>query len=144
MNPAPKHPLFCVKWPWNNNPHLNNKTPPCTLDTPWLFKSFTNLGAAAFKLISSAANVPQVSRRSEQMQGEAEQRAFAAALATARDATLLEFYSPKCRLCNSLLPFVTEIENRNSGWLNIVMADAENDMWLPEVIFFLFSFFFLY
>ncbi|XP_047972638.1 thiol:disulfide interchange protein TxlA homolog isoform X1 [Salvia hispanica] len=139
MNPAPKHPLFCVKWPWNSNLNLNNNNPPCTLDTPWVFKSVRNLGAAAFKLINSTANTHlrfnnQETSRSEQVQGEAEQRAFAAALATTRDATLLEFYSPKCRLCNSLLPFVTEIENRNSDWLNIVMADAENDMWLPELL----------
>lgn len=136
MNSAPKHPIFCVKWPWDNNPNPNNKTLPCTLDTPWLFKSFKNLSTAAFNLINSAANGPQDSKKREQQaQGEAEQRAFAAALATAKDATLLEFYSPKCRLCNSLLPFVMEIDNRNSDWLNIVMADAENDIWLPEVLF---------
>ncbi|XP_041996801.1 thiol:disulfide interchange protein TxlA homolog isoform X1 [Salvia splendens] len=139
MNPAPKHPLFCVKWPWNSNLNLNNNNPHCTLDTPWVFKSVRNLGAAAFKLINSTAKTHlgfnnQETSRSGQVQGEAEQRAFAAALVTARDATLLEFYSPKCRLCNSLLPFVTEIENRNSDWLNIVMADAENDMWLPELL----------
>ncbi|MCI14387.1 thiol:disulfide interchange protein txlA-like protein, partial [Trifolium medium] len=64
-----------------------------------------------------------------------EQRAFAAALASNKEATLLEFYSPKCRLCNSLLTFVLEMEKRNSHWLNVVMADAENQMWLPEVQF---------
>ncbi|MCI38058.1 thiol:disulfide interchange protein txlA-like protein, partial [Trifolium medium] len=63
---------------------------------------------------------------------EAEQRAFAAALASNKEATLLEFYSPKCRLCNSLLNFVLEMEKRNARWLNVVMADAENQMWLPE------------
>lgn len=139
MNPAPKHNIFCVKWPWNNHPNPNSNFNPCTFDTPWLFKSVKNLGAAAFKLVNSAANTPlrfnnQESKRSDLVQGEAEQRAFAAVLATAKDATLLEFYSPKCRLCNSLLPFVMEIDHRNSDWLNIVMADAENDIWLPELL----------
>ena len=70
-------------------------------------------------------------------QGEAEQRAFASALASGKEATVIEFYSPKCRLCNSLLQFVSEVEARNSGWLNIVMADAENQTWLPEVSYLL-------
>ncbi|KAK3039381.1 hypothetical protein RJ639_027630 [Escallonia herrerae] len=64
---------------------------------------------------------------------EAEQRALASALASGKEATVVEFYSPKCRLCNSLLGFVLEVENRHAGWLNIVMADAENEKWLPEV-----------
>ncbi|XP_068313725.1 uncharacterized protein [Pyrus communis] len=64
--------------------------------------------------------------------GEAEHRAFASALASAKEATVVEFYSPKCRLCNSLLDSVVEGESRNSEWLNIVMADAENAKWLPE------------
>lgn len=67
-------------------------------------------------------------------QAEAEQRAFAAALASGKEATLLEFYSPKCRLCNSLLGFVLEMETRNTQWLNVVMADAENQKWLPELL----------
>ncbi|KAG6674778.1 hypothetical protein I3842_15G062000 [Carya illinoinensis] len=67
-------------------------------------------------------------------QGEAEQRAFAAALATGKEATVMEFYSPKCRLCNSLVNFVSEVEGRNSDWLNVVMADAENEKWLPELL----------
>ncbi|KAL3628270.1 hypothetical protein CASFOL_027316 [Castilleja foliolosa] len=67
-----------------------------------------------------------------QEQGEAEQRTLAAALVGGKDATVVEFYSPKCRLCNSLLGFVMEMENRNSNWLNIFMADAENNKWLPE------------
>ncbi|KAH6814239.1 Thioredoxin superfamily protein [Perilla frutescens var. frutescens] len=128
MNSGPKHPLFCVKWPWNDNPNPNPNFNPCTLDTPWLFKSMKNLGVGAFKLVNSAAKAHRESKRGDLVQGEAEQRAFAAALATAKDATLLEFYSPKCRLCNSLIPFVMEIDKRNSDWLNIVMADAENDI----------------
>lgn len=66
-------------------------------------------------------------------QGELEQRAFACALASDKEATVLEFYSPKCRLCSSLVGFVDEVEKRNKEWLNVVMADAENDKWLPEV-----------
>lgn len=67
-------------------------------------------------------------------QAEAEQRAFAAALACGKEATVVEFYSPNCSLCNSLLPFVEEVEKRNSDWLNIVMADAQNQQWLPELL----------
>ncbi|XVE94830.1 hypothetical protein REPUB_Repub02eG0043500 [Reevesia pubescens] len=67
-------------------------------------------------------------------QGEAEHRAFESALASGKEATVFEFYSPKCSLCNSLLKFVMEVENRNSDWLNIVLADAENEKWLPEVL----------
>ncbi|KAH9758397.1 Thioredoxin domain-containing protein [Citrus sinensis] len=71
---------------------------------------------------------------SPEEQGEAEQRAFASALASRKEATVIEFYSPKCSLCNSLIAFVTEVESRNSNWLNIVMADAENEKWLPELL----------
>ncbi|XP_010693479.2 uncharacterized protein LOC104906433 [Beta vulgaris subsp. vulgaris] len=71
---------------------------------------------------------------SPEEQAEAEQRALAMALASGKEATVLEFYSPNCSLCNSLLGFVTEVENRNSNWLNIVMADAENEKWLPELL----------
>lgn len=67
-------------------------------------------------------------------QGEAELRELAVALASGKEATMIEFYSPKCRLCNSLEKFVLEMENRNSEWLNMVMADAENDKWLPELL----------
>lgn len=67
-------------------------------------------------------------------QGEAELRELAVALASGKEATMIEFYSPKCRLCNSLEKFVLEMENRNSEWLNIVMANAENDKWLPELL----------
>ncbi|GMH04060.1 hypothetical protein Nepgr_005899 [Nepenthes gracilis] len=67
-------------------------------------------------------------------QAEAEQRALAMALASGKEATVIEFYSPNCSLCNSLLSFVMEVENRNSDWLNIVMADAGNDKWLPELL----------
>lgn len=70
---------------------------------------------------------------SPEEQGEAEHRAFASSLASGKEATVFEFYSPKCGLCNSLLNFVAEVEHRNSDWLNIVMADAENEKWLPEV-----------
>lgn len=71
---------------------------------------------------------------SPQEQGQAEQRALALALALKKPATVLEFYSPKCTLCRSLLPTVLEVESRNASWLNIVMADVENKLWLPEVL----------
>ncbi|XP_019266544.1 PREDICTED: uncharacterized protein LOC109243979 [Nicotiana attenuata] len=72
-------------------------------------------------------------------QAEAEQSALASALASGKEGTVIEFYSPKCRLCNSLVNFVNEVENRNTDWLNIVMVDAENDQWLPELIAFILS-----
>lgn len=70
---------------------------------------------------------------SKEEQGEAEQRAFAAALASGKESTVLEFYSPRCRLCSSLLDLVLEVERRNTDWVSFALADAENDKWLPEV-----------
>ncbi|KMZ72834.1 hypothetical protein ZOSMA_15G01740 [Zostera marina] len=67
-------------------------------------------------------------------QGEAEQRALASALASGKDATVLEFYSPKCRLCISLVNLVRNLEKKNSDWVNFVLADSENPTWLPELI----------
>jgi thiol-disulfide isomerase/thioredoxin len=66
-------------------------------------------------------------------QGAAEQRALAMALAARKPATILEFYSPNCTLCRSLLPTVLHVESENSCWLNVVLADVENKLWLPEV-----------
>ena len=42
-------------------------------------------------------------------QAEVEQTAFASALAAGKEATVIEFCSPKCRLCNSLVDFVLEV-----------------------------------
>ncbi|KAL2520975.1 Thioredoxin superfamily protein [Forsythia ovata] len=147
MGSTPKHPLFCLKWPWDihNQPKSPNT---CSSEYPWLFNSFKNLGIITLNFINN--KIPQKSQQnpfqlsgginnkmkilSPEEQGEAEQRALAAALASGKEATVIEFYSPKCRLCNSLLNFVMEVENRNSDWLNIVLADAENDKWLPELL----------
>ncbi|OVA10808.1 hypothetical protein BVC80_8611g12 [Macleaya cordata] len=41
------------------------------------------------------------------------------------ESSVMEFYSPKCRLCNSLLDLVMEIKSKNSDWLNIVIADSD-------------------
>ena len=158
MGPFPKQPLFCLKWPWDT--HQNPKNPNlCTFEGPWIFKSLQNLGSVAFNLVTSVSksSYPWIgnfkpfqfdagtnqsqSVKSRKMnltpeeQAEAEQRAFASALATGKEATVVEFYSPKCRLCNSLVDFVSEVEGRNLDWLNIVMADAENEKWLPEVLY---------
>ncbi|CAL5383670.1 unnamed protein product [Camellia sinensis] len=158
MDSFPKHPLFCLKWPWDA--HQNPKNPnTCNLETPWLFKSLQTLGSVAFSFVNSMSmsksphpwmknpfelhGKPRISSKNSlktikvltpEEQGEAEQRALASALASGKEATILEFYSPKCRLCNSLLNFVLEVENRNSDWLNIAMADAENEKWLPELL----------
>ncbi|OWM62605.1 hypothetical protein CDL15_Pgr000010 [Punica granatum] len=119
----------------------------CDFDTPWMFKSLQSMGSLAFNFFNNSVSKSRLlaacsgdaaprsksKRLSPGEQGEAEQRAFASALASQKEATVLEFYSPKCKLCNSLLNFVLEMEGRNKEWLNIVMADAENEMWLPEV-----------
>ena len=156
MGSPPKQPLFCLKWPWDV--HQNSKNPHgCSFETPWLFKSLQNLGSVASNFYSSVSRSSYpwmttfkpfqldggVSRKTiskmgkkistPEEQGEAEQRALASALASGKVATVIEFYSPKCRLCSSLLGFVLEVEKKNSDWLTIVMADAENDKWLPEV-----------
>ncbi|KAH7567366.1 hypothetical protein ACOSP7_010782 [Xanthoceras sorbifolium] len=153
MNSTRKQPLFCLKWPWNVNQNPKNPNL-CNFEGPWLFKSLQNLGSIAFGSVNSfnswvnSFNPSQLSTRavqnsnlklkrnflSQEEQGEAEQRAFAAALTSTKEATVIEFYSPKCTLCNSLFSIVTEVEGRNSDWLNIVMADAENEKWLPELL----------
>ncbi|XP_028783160.1 thioredoxin-like protein HCF164, chloroplastic [Neltuma alba] len=150
MGLMPKQPVFCLKLPWDVN-QSNKTSDACNFDGPWLFKSIQNLGSIAFKFANSLAkspSSPMISLNPLQLdektkgrqkmtpieQGEAEQRAFASALASGKEATVIEFYSPKCRLCNSLLKFVSEVETRNSDWLNIVMADAENEKWLPELL----------
>ncbi|XP_047160743.1 uncharacterized protein LOC124830918 isoform X2 [Vigna umbellata] len=126
-NPKPKQ-MFYLKWPWNEtNP--NSSPGPCKFEGPWPLKSLQNLGLIPFNFASSVSGWK---KKTTLTQSEAEQRAFASALASAKEATLVEFYSAKCRLCNSLFKFVSEVETRNSHWLNIVMADAENPNWLPE------------
>ncbi|KAK7356613.1 hypothetical protein VNO80_15888 [Phaseolus coccineus] len=129
-NPKPKQTTFCLKWPWNEA-SPNSGPSPCKFEGPWPLKSLQNLGLIAFNFANSVSSWKKKMTLAE---SEAEQRAFASALASGKGATLVEFYSPKCRLCNSLLKFVSEVETRNSHWLNIVMADAENPNWLPELL----------
>ncbi|CAM8938464.1 unnamed protein product [Rhodiola kirilowii] len=157
MGTAPKHPLFCFKWQWDV-PQNSRNSNACTLEMPWMIKSLQTIGSITAGLVDSAAKsaLPLVQsfgpfqfnaglgkdqegqsrtkRLTHEEQGEAEQRAFALALASGKEATVLEFYSPKCALCNSLLNFTLEVEHRNMEWLNIVMADAENEKWLPEML----------
>jgi hypothetical protein len=81
------------------------------------------------------------SRLTAVAKGEEEKRALAAALKSGKEATVLEFYSPKCRLCNSLHSLVLDLERRNEDLASFVLADAESEQWLPEVCFlFLISF----
>ncbi|CAL9044276.1 unnamed protein product [Musa banksii] len=145
-------PLLCWKWKWPWDPQTHSPDPnPCgNLDAPWLFKSLQTLASLAQNLIllhppaadsSSLGASASPTRRedpagslSREEQGEAEHRALALALASGKEATVLEFYSPKCRLCNSLLDLVLRLEARNSDWVSFVLADAENEMWLPELL----------
>lgn len=141
-----KNPIFCLKWPWDANPNPKNPNPnTCTLETPWIFKSLQTVGSIALDFVKSSPLVKHQfdqknglktmkKRLSLEEQGEAEQIALACALRSGKEATMVEFYSPKCRLCNSLVNFVAEVEKKNSDWLNIVMVDAENDKWLPELL----------
>ncbi|KAK9066719.1 hypothetical protein SSX86_014042 [Deinandra increscens subsp. villosa] len=147
-----KQPLFCLKWPWDVHSNDNPSKPlnSCSSGPPWIFKSFQTIGSLALTLVDSVSKPHTTtplqfssgiskSRKitkglSGEAQGELEQRAFACALANEKDATVIEFYSPKCSLCNSMVDFVGHVENKNSDWLNIVMADAENDKWLPELL----------
>eukprot|EP00270_Netrium_digitus_P007681 TRINITY_DN2253_c0_g1_i1.p1 TRINITY_DN2253_c0_g1~~TRINITY_DN2253_c0_g1_i1.p1 ORF type:complete len:334 (-),score=45.83 TRINITY_DN2253_c0_g1_i1:146-1147(-) len=66
-------------------------------------------------------------------QAEAQERAFAMALASGKRATVLHFYSRKCRLCHSLRRMLAEIAATESEWLSVTRADVENKWWLPEV-----------
>ncbi|KAG9137084.1 hypothetical protein Leryth_011916 [Lithospermum erythrorhizon] len=144
MSKSAKNFQFCIKFPWDanqettQNPKSSKSQSPCEFDTPWLFKSAKTIGSLAinaFNAINNQENVVKKTKKlSSEEQAEVEQRAFALALVSGKDATVLEFYSPKCSLCNSLAPFVNEVENRNSDWVNIVMADAENEQWLPELL----------
>ncbi|KAJ3675577.1 hypothetical protein LUZ60_004619 [Juncus effusus] len=137
---ASKPSLICWKWPFSPNPEPNSTS----CDDSWLFTSLKTLGSlaqglliadppAASASISGRAAASRPSRISAD-RGEAEQWAFAAALSSGKEATLLEFYSPKCSLCNSLLDLVSELEKRNSDQVNFVLADAENEKWLPELL----------
>ncbi|VFQ62364.1 unnamed protein product [Cuscuta campestris] len=140
-NSSSKRPVFCLKWPWETAiPNQNNPRSPCTLETPWLFRSFQNLTSLAVNFINTSPrsrNSPlggtMGKKSSPEEQSAAEQGAFAAALASDKAATVLEFYSRKCQLCNSLSKFVAEVQKRNADWLNIAFADAEDDRWLPEL-----------
>lgn len=153
MGAAGKPPPFvCFKWPWspNPNPSLSLIPSPCgDLELPWLFKSIRTLAQGlliAGDLPSSPASSSAGGgswgrqRRStgaavvEADRGDAEQRALAAALATGRPATVLEFYSPRCRLCASLQDLVRELEDGAGGSASFVLADAEDDRWLPELL----------
>lgn len=156
MGAAAKPPPFvCFKWPWGPDPKATSPSPspsPCgDLEMPWLLKSIRTVAQG----LLIAGDLPSPSpdgggggggartrgrrRRlgpglaAEADRGEAEQRALAAALASGRDATVLEFYSPRCRLCTSLQGLVRELEDGAGGRAGFVLADAEDDRWLPEV-----------
>ena len=153
MGAAAKPPPFiCFKWPWGPNPGPSpdpGPSPCGDLELPWLFKSIRTL-AQGLVIAGDLPPPPAPAaggggrRRGwgrpgaaqvEADRGDAEQRALAAALARGRPATVLEFYSPRCRLCASLQGLVRELEEeqRAGGAAAFVLADAEDDRWLPEV-----------
>ncbi|CAI5508598.1 unnamed protein product [Closterium sp. Naga37s-1] len=82
-------------------------------------------GAGAGKQSSSLASLAQFP--------DSEERQLAAALASGKRATLIQFYARRCRLCRSLSQLTAELARRNADWLNVVPADVENSRWLPEV-----------
>uniref|UniRef100_A0A0D9XTS3 Uncharacterized protein n=1 Tax=Leersia perrieri TaxID=77586 RepID=A0A0D9XTS3_9ORYZ len=139
-------PFVCFKWPWGADPKSPNPNPsPCgELELPWLFRSIRTVAQGlliAGDLPSSPSSDGGARRRGRRGvsavadRGEVEQRALAAALATSgREATVLEFYSPRCRLCASLQGLVREIEEGAGGRAGFVLADAEDDRWLPELL----------
>ncbi|XP_062198067.1 uncharacterized protein LOC133900831 [Phragmites australis] len=140
-------PFVCFKWPWSSNPNPSPSPSPCgDLELPWLFKSVRTLaqGLLIAGDLPSPASVRGGGGRGRQRntgaaaveadRGDAEQRALAAALASGRPATVLEFYSPRCRLCASLQGIVQEIEEGSGGSASFVLADAEDDRWLPELL----------
>ncbi|KAJ4755840.1 Thiol:disulfide interchange protein txlA [Rhynchospora pubera] len=147
MAPTSKpSPFICWRWPFSPNPNPNPTSTSCgdPRDLPWLFKSLKTLGSLAQGFLiadppsaSASASIgvaPPPPHLTAASQGEAEQRALAAALKSGKEATVLEFYSPKCRLCNSLLGLVLDLERRNEDWVSFVLADAENEQWLPELL----------
>ncbi|KAJ1255197.1 hypothetical protein BS78_05G187600 [Paspalum vaginatum] len=150
MGAAAKPPPFiCFKWPWNPNPQSSPSSSPSPcgdLELPWLFKSVRTLSRSLL-IAGDLPPSPPASAgprrrgwgRPAAVQGEAdrgdtEQRALAAALASGRPATVLEFYSTRCRLCASLQGLVRELEDSAGGSAGFVLADAEDDRWLPELL----------
>eukprot|EP00250_Pteridium_aquilinum_P006513 c16415_g1_i1 orf=169-822(-) len=157
MKPLLKHskepPWLCMKWPSSSTEEAGSSGG-CRLEAPLPVRALKNLGLLLFThmqqgfsrlqnvsmtqpfIVDGRKSAEKMRNQplSPQEQGQAEQRALALALSSRKPATVLEFYSPKCTLCRSLLPSVLEVESRNAAWLNIVMADVENKLWLPEVL----------
>lgn len=127
---------ICVKWAWEKKEEGKG----CRLEIPWLFQGFGNVGRIIKGFIthdrphSYATSNNKIKKLQRSAPDDAEERALALALTTKKEATLIQFYSPKCRLCASLAKVVMEVEARNAEWLNIVMVDVENRAWLPEVL----------
>lgn len=127
---------ICVKWAWEKKEEGKG----CRLEIPWLFQGFGNVGRIINGFMthhrphSYATSNNKIRKLQPSAPDDAEERALASALATKKEATLIQFYSPKCRLCASLANVVMEVEAKNAEWLNIVMVDVENRAWLPEVL----------
>ncbi|KAL5204998.1 hypothetical protein ABZP36_009869 [Zizania latifolia] len=142
MGAAAKPPPFvCFKWPWGPVPKTNASPSPCgDVKLPWIFESIRTVAQG----LLIAGDLPSPSsdsegggvrrRRRPGISAVAEQRALAAALASGRASTVLEFYSPRCHLCASLQGLVRELEDDADGRASFVLADAEDDQWLPELL----------
>ncbi|GBG66475.1 hypothetical protein CBR_g61518 [Chara braunii] len=103
----------------------------CKRDTVW-GSSPESLGAVGDASRSKhKAEGPLFSSSADD--GEVEQKAFANALMSGRHATVLVFYSAKCRICRSLSAPVAEVRKENDKWLSVVSANVDNKSWLPEV-----------
>ncbi|KAG2558512.1 uncharacterized protein LOC120686296 [Panicum virgatum] len=135
MGAAAKPPQFiCFKWPWGPNPGPSpdpGPSPCGDLELPWLFKSIRTLAQG----LVIAGDLPPPPAPAAG--GGRRRRGWGrpgSALARGRPATVLEFYSPRCRLCASLQGLVRELEEQAGGAAGFVLADAEDDRWLPELL----------
>ncbi|KAL9324066.1 hypothetical protein ACSQ67_008923 [Phaseolus vulgaris] len=97
--PKPKQITFCLKWPWSDA-SLNSGPSPCKFEGPWPLKSLQNLGLIAFNFANS---VSSWKKKTTLAQSEAEQRAFASALTSGKEATLLLNYDVSYVPCFVLL-----------------------------------------
>ncbi|GJY58311.1 hypothetical protein Tco_0458203 [Tanacetum coccineum] len=95
MNDTSKKPLFCLKWPWDNNNTPQNPNSCSSSNPPFLFKSLQTLTSLTSSLINPNPNTLKLKTQkgftADDDQAELEQRALACALSNGKDATLLHY-----------------------------------------------------